>query len=158
MAWVVGLGIFAFLAFNFPKQVGGLVLILIAAAGAWYLWDSNEKAKREREKSSIVLFAAMDPSSCPTADHPLRVSFTNGSKRTVTKIDFSITGRRNGYSGAIFSSGYGRLQTDRIIPPGQTWHECWSSPPLSFGVQQNAIIPPQVAEWSASASYITFAK
>ena len=127
MAWVLGIGIFAFLLFLFPRQVGGtvaLVLIFGAAVGTFfYLKNETEtKAKRKLE-AKVEALASYNPSICSDPTHPIKISFFNGADKTVNAIRLTVEARRQGYSSVVFSR---LVESDKILKFGDQYTACWS--------------------------------
>jgi hypothetical protein len=81
LAWVIGIGIFVFLLFRFPKKTVGTVMLVIALAGiafGWVTWQGERaRAAFEREKKSIVTATRFDAGSCKDAAWPILVVISN---------------------------------------------------------------------------------
>lgn len=156
MVWLLGIGIFLVLLFVFPRQMGTLLLgivVLIALGGA-YIWQQGEGRKRAR--ASVEVSVRYDVSAC-SSSFPLLVTYRNGSRRTVEKIIYDIGGFTPGYSDVVLQDDY---KTDRIIPPGQTYGECWSVPRAYFGASEARVtaltLAPASAQWRITSRYVTF--
>ncbi|WP_284765363.1 hypothetical protein [Agrobacterium sp. CFBP2214] len=122
MAWVVGIGIFFFLLFAFPKQVGGLILILLAIGGAAWIYSNAESKAAAKERSKIVTSARTDL-GCADPQFPIGVSISNGAKKQINSVDFTISAKRPGYSSEVYSNFH---TSDRILKPGDVYFACWS--------------------------------
>ena len=55
MAWVIGIGIFLFLLFAFPRAMGGLIVLCGLAIGGFLLWEKLERDNRARERAAISI-------------------------------------------------------------------------------------------------------
>ncbi|NGQ93451.1 hypothetical protein G5V65_21500 [Rhodobacter sp. HX-7-19] len=55
MAWVIGIGIFLFLLFAFPRAMGGLIVLCGLAIGGFLLWQKLESGNRARERAAISI-------------------------------------------------------------------------------------------------------
>ncbi|ANL48629.1 hypothetical protein AMC87_CH04008 [Rhizobium phaseoli] len=119
MAWVVGIGIFLFLLFAFPRQIVGLIAILAAVIfGLWAYSSLNENARKASLRSLFVTVSA----TCNRSDYPLYVTLTNGTGKTVTSTSFKVSGYKPGYSSSVASEW---LTTDKIMKPGEVYTACW---------------------------------
>jgi hypothetical protein len=158
MAWVIGIGITLFLLFKFPKPMLGIVgvFIIIAVGTAGYLW-LNEK-QESALRNAITIDVVHDPSRC-SPEYPLFITISNRSARTLKRLNFYVTGFREGYSDPVFETA-STWDTDKIISPNQTFQQCWSSPPKSYGVsdiiaQSN---PPEKLQWVGKVAYLSWAE
>lgn len=149
MAWLVGIGIFLFLLFAFPKQVGGLLLLLGIGVGLLFWAGQQESEQRRAEQRSVSAKAAYDVRFCKEP-FPISVAFSNLGRRATSNITFGLQAHRPGFSKAVLD---GYRETDRIIQPGETYVLCWAVP-TQFGEE----IPTDVNQliWSAPIGYVTF--
>lgn len=118
--------LFLFLLFRFPKQMIGLIgmLILIAAIG-WYLLVTVPEQQKKELEESVAISLTYDEKQCGKG-YPLRVRITNGSDKTIKKVTWDLNAYVPGYSTDI--SGYQNYKCDKILKPGQNWETCYSLP------------------------------
>ena len=58
--------------------------------------------------------------------HPMLVTISNGSEDKIQYTEFNIWGKRENHSDILYSSLW--LNSDRIIPPSETYTGCWRAP------------------------------
>lgn len=151
MAWVVGIGIFLFLLFAFPKQtlvLVGVILVVVGAVASWQWWEHHQQQlAREQLKTEARYqgFECKDP-------RPIGVMFWNQGKRTITEIWFSLQAHRKGFSKPVLRDWN---TTDLIVKPGEAYVLCWGVP-LRYGQEK----PDDIGEliWSAPVSAVSFSK
>ena len=150
MAWVVGIGIFLFLLFAFPRSMGALIVLCGLAIGGFLLWQKLEIDNRARERAAISITVSYDLERC-SSDFPLFIEIVNGSDRTLEAVSFGIEGRRTGYSEPLYDSGYLGYSSDRIIASNDGWANCWTLPRQAYGASDQiiALNPPDTLTWSA---------
>jgi len=148
MAWVIGIGIFLFLLFVFPRAMVGLIILCGVVIGGWLLWDKIKSEERARKRSAVSITVTHDLEMC-SPEHPLLVRILNGADDTVEKVKFGIEGRRAGYSDPLYDSFRG-YSSDRIIASGAEWASCWALPQKDYGVseQRIALNPPETLVWT----------
>jgi hypothetical protein len=54
MAWVIGIGIFLFLLFAFPRAVVGLIALCGVGIGGFFLWNKIETDERNRLRTAVT--------------------------------------------------------------------------------------------------------
>lgn len=132
MAWIVGTGLLLLLLFAFPRQMIGLLLVLLFAAGGIFLVlkqkGDRQAEERARVRSQVTVAVRYDPDLCAPS-HPLAITVSNGADRTLKKVSFDLKGYRPGYSDPVLEGSWFDYSTDRIILPSQDWLTCWSAPP-----------------------------
>lgn len=150
MAWVIGIGIFLFLFFTFPRAMGGLIALCGLAIGGFLLWIKLENDNRARERASISITASYDLERC-SSDFPLLIGIVNGSDKMLEAVSFGVEGYRAGYSDPLYDSGYLGYSSDRIIASNDGWTNCWTLPRQAYGVSDQIIAtnPPDTLSWSA---------
>lgn len=158
MAWVVGIGVFLFLLFAFPRAMGGLIVLCGLVIGGFLLWEKLERDNRARESAAISIIVSYDLERC-SSDFPLFVGVVNGSDRTLEAVSFGIEGHRTGFSRAVYDSGYLGYSSDRIVSSGDGWGNCWSLPRQAYDVSEQTLSlnPPSTLTWSAKNVSPTFA-
>ncbi|AMN54158.1 hypothetical protein ACP90_18950 [Labrenzia sp. CP4] len=158
MTWVVGIGIFVFLMFAYPKKTLILagVLLAFAVAGGGIIFLSDYLDQRKREAVQIEIFFDLDKCS---EEYPLFIGFLNESGSTIEKVSFIVEGKREGYSDTTYRSEYGNYQTDKIIKDGGSHGTCWRVPPLVFGAPESdkGRFPAKDMVWSVTSVYPRFA-
>lgn len=154
MVWVVGIGIFLFLLFAFPKQVGGLILLLAAIGGATWAYQSAKSDAEAKERSKIVMSARTDI-GCEDPQFPIGVSISNGTKKQINSVDFTLLAKRPGYSSEVYSHFN---TSDRILKPGDVYFACWSlaSYELNYGKLKGEDI--KALNWSTRVASVRFAE
>jgi hypothetical protein len=150
MAWVIGIGIFLFLLFAFPRAMVGLLVLCGLAIGGWLLWTKLDTDKRARERATVSVTVAYDLERC-SPEYPLFVGILNDSDNTIEAVSFGIEGHRAGYSEPLYDSGYLGYSSDRIIVRGDSWASCWSLPRQAYGASEQSIAlnPPNTLVWTA---------
>ena len=116
MAWVIGIGIFLFLLFVFPRAMVGLIVLCGVGIGGFLLWDKIKTDERARLRASVTVTVTHDLERC-SPEHPLFVQIHNGSEGTIEKVSFGIEGNRAGYSDPLYDSsgsGYQSYSSDKI--------------------------------------------
>lgn len=147
MAWILGIGIFLLLQFTFPRQIVGLILILVVGGAGLYAFSEMTKEQRRR---AVKLTAAYSPGAC-SPDFPILVAIRNDSDRSVGRTWFSLRGYREGYSKPVLSATL--LNTDKIIGPGEAWAGCWAIPD-DYGRKTHANTSALI--WKAEASSVSY--
>ena len=157
MAWVIGIGIFLFLLFAFPRTMVGLLVLCGVAIGGFLLWTKIENDERARKRASVTVTVSYDLDRC-SPEYPLFVQIQNRSDNTVEKVSFGIEGHRSGFSDAIYDSGYLGYSSDRIIASGNSWANCWTIPRKAYGAseQRVALNPPETLVWTVKNTSPTF--
>lgn len=152
VAWVLGLGIAAFLLFRFPKPflITIAILLAIGASVGVYFW--GQQWQQQREQSLVEMTAAVDD-RC-TSDYPIFIGTTNKATRTVERVAFNIRAYRPGYSDPVYSDTY--KSSDRIVEPGQGWGTCWSLSSLYGGTAQSLGL--KSLRWVAELISVRFAQ
>jgi hypothetical protein len=126
-----------------------VVGVVSAAGGSLY---AHHYFTYEVPKSQVVVTVANDPQAC-TPQFPLLVSVLNGSSRVIVRtwvyVSAHIPNRSTDY--AKFES----LDSDRIIPPGEEWRQCWSAQLNSYAtggtqVDRGALV------WSLGSYRVAF--
>jgi hypothetical protein len=131
MVWVAGISVAIILLCMFPKQTGLLILVIVAAGG-WLIYKVSEGNRiqneaRARRDAMLVVTAGASKAVCPDPKWPVWVSSRNTSTdRSVVSVGFSIHAFRNGYSAPVMTAR--SLTSDKIIPPGQAFTQCWGMP------------------------------
>lgn len=151
MAWVIGIGIFLFLLFSFPRAMGGLIAICGLAIGGFFLWGKLEGDRIAREIAAISITVTYDLGRC-SPEYPLFVAILNGSNRTLEKVSFELEGHRSGYSEPLYGRSYSSYSSDRIIASGDGWASCWALPEQAYGATAQVISlnPPGTLVWTAN--------
>lgn len=158
IAWVLGVLGALFLLFRFPRPsliFIGIVVGISAAVGG-FLYVQNQLA--ERKAAKVIGTIDYDLDRC-NSEFPLFVGIVNRSGDTVERISFRIEGHRKGYSDALYNSGYSDgYSTDRIIPDGEGWGNCWRVPRRAYGADERlfAKSPPESLVWSVKNIRPTF--
>ena len=157
MAWVIGIGIFLFLLFAFPRAVVGLIALCGVGIGGFFLWNKIETDERNRLRASVTVTVTHDLERC-SLEYPLLVRIHNGSENAVEKVSFGIEGNRAGYSDPLYDSGYLGYSSDKIIAGGEGWTSCWTLPRQAYGTseQRIALYPPETLVWTVTGSSPVF--
>lgn len=157
LAWVVGIVGTLFLLFRFPRQslTSFIFVAVIAAAigGYFYLSEQIKKNKIAKVKGAIIF----DSIVC-NRDFPLLIAFSNGTNEFVDRVSFAVMGHIEGYSEALYDSGFGGYSSDRIIAPNERWALCWSLPRAAYGASEQRIAshPPHTLVWTLKNVHPTF--
>lgn len=151
MEWVVGIGIYAFLLFQYPKKTviltSIMVFIVTLIVGYIYLDDYL----RKKRGAAIRIAVSFDLWKC-SSEYPLLITIKNDSGSIMNSVKFSLEGIRSGYSDPIYESSFQQYRTDKIIRSGESYENCWKVPQLSYerpgGDKER--FPPQNLNWQAS--------
>lgn len=148
IAWVLGIGIGLYLLFRFPKPMLVLVVVVVGIVCVIVtgVWVFGEMAKSERSRVTLQVF--FDTGGLCAADHPLLVTFSNRSSKTLTSVSFSIHAKRQGYSRDVYSDYL--LSSDKILAPGEVHQACWALNPY------REPLPHESLEWGAEVSSVYF--
>lgn len=154
MAWVVGIGIFLFLLFAFPKQiVGVIVFIALAGLALWaYIEAQSNAAAKERAR---IVTSVNASNGCSDPEYPIGVTFSNGTDKRITEIGFTLAATRRGYSSSVYSR---YLTNDRIMNAGQVYFGCWRIDPWDLQYGQIKGFDVKTLEWTSTISSVRFAK
>ena len=157
MAWVIGIGIFLFLLFAFPRAMVGLIVLCAVVIGGFLLWDNIKTDARARLRAAVTVTISHDLELC-SPEYPLFIRIHNGSEDTVEKVSFGIVGNRAGYSDPLYDSGYLGYSSDKIIASGEGWASCWTLPRTAYGTseQRLALYLPETLVWTVKNSSPTF--
>jgi hypothetical protein len=149
MAWVIGIGIFLFLLFAFPRAIVGLIVLCGVIIGGALLWDKIKTDERARLRAAVTVTVAHDLEQC-SPEYPLFVRINNGSENTVEKVSFGVDGNRAGYSDPIYESDYQGYSSDKIIARGDSWSTCWTLPRTAYGTSEQmlALHLPETLVWT----------
>jgi uncharacterized membrane protein len=123
MAWVIGIGIFLFLLFAFPKQIGFIILCIVGVCIFYYVKAEHDSKRKSELISMIKHRAAADSKLCSDPNYPISVGFLNDTNKTINRISFILSSKREGFSSNI-STSY--LDSDKILKPNEGYVNCWS--------------------------------
>ena len=150
MALLIGviLGLFAMFAlallgagFRNPRW------LVIAVFGIIALYQFGEnKLVNDLENITIT---ADGSAGCPV--NHVQMVVTNGGPQSITRLAFSLRGFKPNYSNHI---AYAFFPTYRIVPPGQSWTNCWEVKDLRklTGTEQSNL------RWDVQISSVGFAE
>jgi hypothetical protein len=148
MIWIVGIGMFLFLLFMFPRQtgitIGLLVGIAAAIAGYFYLQDQADR----RNRALVTVNAAYGRTLCTDPNFPLSLVIHNGSKVALDKLSIDVTANRVGYSDDVF---FEYFSSDKIMQPNEYYSACWSLDDYKMKALQ---FSPLTLNWKAKASIV----
>ena len=150
MFWIFAVGVFLFLLFAFPKQVGVLLLVICAGGAVLYLKAEQQAAAQEKEQKLLKTHAYWDTSACKDT-HPIVVSFLNNSRRATKEIRFSLQAHRPGFSKPVVDD---YRNTDMIVEAGQANALC-AAIATSYGNLRPADASTLV--WSARLNSVEYA-
>lgn len=130
MAWVA-LVVGLVLLFFFPRQMGVVIALAIAAGAGIYLYIGHQdRLAREAQDKVQVRVEYAAGKQCPPGQ-PLGVRVDNAGERTVARLVFHLEVRRPGHSGNLVQShGAGTFHSDRIVKPGEGYAACHPAPKL----------------------------
>ena len=153
IAWIVGIGIFLWLLFSFPKRMGtvmtGGILAVATVAGILIAYFTYSDSKKDQRIAAIEARVEFSSEKCGK-ENPLRVGFSNGSNVTIREITFRVKGFRKNYSKPLYDSGYLGFSTDRIVAAGEDFSECWRVPNKEPGITEKVFSenPPAQLQWT----------
>ncbi len=107
-------------------KIVGIILGLLILVVIGIYFDNYVREVAPRNKVEISV--AYQPDTC-SKKNPMLVTIRNRSHRTIHKIYFWISVRREGHSSNLALS-YSNYKTDKIIKPGKSFDRCWTYPTL----------------------------
>jgi hypothetical protein len=131
MVWVVGIGLFVLALLAFPKQVGIFLLIVGALIGGAILYYQNQESERVRELAAIRISVAYDLATC-TSTHPIAMSISNGTRRTILELNINLSAKRPGYSDDVYTD---YVRSTRILAPSTIYSACWQLDTSSYSLR-----------------------
>ncbi|MET4133609.1 hypothetical protein ABIE62_002761 [Porphyrobacter sp. MBR-155] len=106
------------------RFVGILSIIAIASLGIFVIAELVTKGQPKFNEDAILAEINAIQNDCPT-NFPLSVSLTNVSDKAALNVGFELIVIDSGYSTEYNSQIIG---SDRIIPPGQSYRDCYAIP------------------------------
>ncbi len=85
------------LAYNFPKQTGYLLLLVIGIIASIYLYNVSEANDKDKLKELVFIDASYDTSGCPI-EKPISVIIRNESNQIVSSVSWSLKAFESGFS------------------------------------------------------------
>lgn len=142
MWWLVLVFILLIVVKLWPK--GLWVFFLLAGVALAAVLLSTRLA--EKRLAAVTLDVEYAVHVCP-AERPMRVTITNNSDKSLTKLSFALNAREPGYSTEITPYTYRRAVSEKIIPPGESFTDCFEKPLLQN--EPSLRTPPEDLEWFA---------
>lgn len=119
----------------------GFCLILVL-----YKYGENQLAN---DVENLSISVSGQPNGCPVGQ--VHVRLTNGDTRRIERFGFELRGFLPNHSNR---SAYQYLRSDRIIPAGQSWANCWRVAELGdLPVSQHGRL-----RWEAEITSVGFAE
>jgi hypothetical protein len=150
MIWIVGIGIFLFLLFMFPRQtgvtIGILVGIAVAIAGYFYLQEQADIKRR----ALVSIDVAYGGTVCTDPNFPLSLVIHNNSDAALDKLSIDVTANRVGFSDNVF---FEYFSSDKILRPNEYYSACWRLDDYKLKALQ---YPPTTLTWNAKVSTVTW--
>ncbi len=152
MIWIVGIGVFCFLLFMFPKKV--ILLILgIGAIGALLVGYFQFQEWQERtRRAKVEVEASFDPKICSDPKYPILILVYSRSTETLESMGMSLEAFKDGYSSEQYSS---YISSDKIIKPNEHYATCWSLSDYSWRTENKI---PLGLEWKVQISSIKWSQ
>jgi len=147
MAWVVGIGVALFLLFAFPRQVGLLILLVVAAGVVLWAVLAVQANNQAQQRASLVAAIGAGTPTCNDSTHPLMVSFDNETGKVVTLVRFRVAGHYPGHSTDVVSD---YLSWDQIMQPRSLNTACWAIYDLT-----TKALPATAFEWTVEVTSVT---
>lgn len=150
MIWIIGIGIFLFLLFAFPRQtgvtIGSLVAIVAVIVAYFYIQDQAEKSRVAR----VAVQATYGGALCTDPNFPLLLVIHNGSDRTFAKLSIDVFANREGYSDSLV---FENIYSDKIMQPNENYSACWS---VGDYQMKTLKFPAPTLNWKAVISFVTW--
>ena len=163
MAWILGIAalLLLLLLILFPKATGTLVSVLLVGALliAWYFYIKDQKHELAESQVSLQIRWAGAEDGC-SEQQPLSVTMTNGSEKTVEKVEWAIEVKRPGHSNSLVKDTYnfsGGYESDRILEPGDRFGACYRVPALR-DYAQSTVGDLSGLEYSSFNKRVTFSQ
>ncbi|MCK8779549.1 hypothetical protein M0654_06070 [Rhizobium sp. NTR19] len=155
MAWVAAIAVLVIgLSFLLNRRLGYILLAAAFVAGCGLWWYSSQQAEKSGQvKDAVAAEASADAASCPDPAAPILVQFSNGNRRAIARISFSLTGRLKGHSSVAYR---GYLRGDKIIQPGQTSQTCFGLLPHGFAAPRPETVVVGDYDWVVDISLVDF--
>ncbi|WP_421704310.1 hypothetical protein [Aliiroseovarius sp.] len=81
-----------------------------------------------RSTQPFVLSAEYNPQRCKPS-HPVLITLTNHSGKTIESWSFRLVATHPGYSDPLAT---GKIRSGKIVNSGDTWESCWAIPEERF--------------------------
>ncbi|MCI0998963.1 hypothetical protein HWD97_02590 [Ochrobactrum sp. C6C9] len=154
MVWV-GAALVLILALAIaPRLVFGIFLFGALGIGGILAYFYAEGLRAEKQRKLIVTTASTG-NGCNDPQYPISITFTNNSRKQVEYVNFSLIGKREGYSSAIYD---GYAVSDKILAPGSAYGACWPLSTYSFRDSSYKDGPFANLAWRAEINSVRFAK
>ncbi len=128
----------------FPRAFVVIVVMGIALVGIVLAKNYFDA----RQKDSISIIVDTVSASCRRPEYPFRITFMNGSRRTVDAVTFELSAFRSGHSTELAEAN--SFTSDRILEPGDTYSLCYQMP------KAKANNNPADLLWNATVTAVTF--
>mgnify|MGYP001584787403 CR=1 FL=1 len=121
MAIVVGLTVGLFLLLGFHLLGAGFrnprwLIVAVCLLLALYKYGQNQLVSDIQDIGLIAVRSA----DC--TGNQLQVVVANGRANNITGLSFFLRGFRPNYSEHV---AFAAMETDRVVPAGQSWVSCW---------------------------------
>jgi hypothetical protein len=138
------------LAYNFPKQTGYLLLLVIGIIASIYVYNVSEANAKAKLKELIFIDVSYDISSCPIKK-PISVIIRNESNQIVSSVSWSLKAFESGYSDNLAPFSYGpSFKSDKILNHNDDVSLCYASPRL------NRDNTPATVNWLITNKVVVF--
>jgi hypothetical protein len=138
------------LAYNFPKQTGYLLVLVIGIIASIYLYNVSEANDKAKLKELVFIDASYDISSCPI-EKPISVIIRNQSNQIVSSVSWSLKAFESGYSDNLAPFSYGpSFKSDKILNHNDDVNLCYASPRL------NRDNTPAAVNWLIASKVVVF--
>ena len=134
MIWVaVVLGVILLIGM-FPKQMLGILGVLVLLIATVFLYFQGQADERQREKDSVQVSVKYDEETC-NEEFPLFVAVRNTGYNPVNKVSWNLAAYRPGYSSNVISYGTDfswdtPYYTDKILNTGEEIRLCYKVPTI----------------------------
>lgn len=154
MVWV-GAALVLLLALAIaPRLVFGIFLLGVLGVGGALAYFYVEGLQAQKQRQQVVTYATAG-NGCNDPQYPISITFRNNSRKEVEYVNFSLIGKRQGYSSAIYD---GFSVSDKIMAPGAEYSACWPLSSYSFRDSSYKDGPFANLAWQAEISSVRFAK
>jgi hypothetical protein len=119
------------LAYNYPKQTGYLLLLVVGVIASIYIYNLSEEKAEAELKELVFVDVSYDLSNCPT-EKPILVIIRNESNNIVNSVSWSLKAYESGYSDNLAPFSYGpSFKSDKILSHNDQVKLCYASPRLN---------------------------
>lgn len=139
--WIILALIVIVLLFVFPRVTLPLLAVAIVIGAFIGAGHYRERQRQLDDEAAVVMAVRYDPVAC-SAGQPLRVDISNGSGRSIARIEWVFSARRPGYRGELTGSWLEEYGYDGPVGAGAALQLCFPAPAIDeYAVNRDADRP-----------------